>query len=85
MNPYQTDVIGSDIKVMKHTDPTLVGLEGKAVDETKNVLTLETEKGQKMVPKTSGTLMINYQTANLEKMRFRPEDKMKKMRRKGKQ
>jgi ribonuclease P protein subunit POP4 len=85
MNAYLTDVIGYKIRVIKHTDPTLVGLEGKVVDERKNILTLETENGKKILPKTKGILMINDQSMDLEKMRFRPEDKMKKIRRKGRQ
>lgn len=83
MNPYLTDVIGSRITVLEHSDPTLKGLSGRIVDERKNVLSVETERGRKILPKTRGIIMLNDQRANLEKMRFRPEEKMKKMRRKG--
>ena len=63
----------------------MVGLEGKVVDERKNILALETAKGRKLLPKTKGILLIDGQMADLEKMGFRPEDKMKKIRRKGRQ
>ncbi len=85
MNPYLTDVVGCKVRVIEHSDPTLIGLEGKVVDEKKNVLTLETATGEKVLPKTRGILLIDGQQADLEKMRFRPEDKMKKIRRKGRQ
>ena len=85
MNPYLTDVVGTEVRVIKHSDPTMVGLEGKVVDERKNILVLETAKGRKLLPKTKGILLIDGQMADLEKMRFRPEDKMKKIRRKGRQ
>jgi RNase P/RNase MRP subunit p29 len=85
MNPTLTDVIGSKVVVVRHSDPSLVGLEGRVVDERKNVLTLETGRGEKMLPKTSGILLIDDQEADLNRMRFRPEDKMKKIRRKGRQ
>ncbi|MCL4449889.1 MAG: ribonuclease P protein subunit [Candidatus Thermoplasmatota archaeon] len=83
MNPYLTDVVGTNVKVIKHSDPTIVGMEGRIVDERKNILTIETARGERIVPKTSGTLLIGDQEATLERMRLRPEDKMKKTRRKG--
>jgi RNase P/RNase MRP subunit p29 len=85
MNPTLTDVIGSKVVVVKHSDPSLVGVVGKVVDERKNVLTIETGRGIKMLPKTSGILLVDDQRADIAKMRFRPEDKMKKIRRKGRQ
>lgn len=85
MNPYLTDVIGSKVTVLRHSDPSLVGMKGRIVDERKNILTIETEKGRKILPKTIGIVLIDDRKANLEKMRFRPEDKMKKLRRKGRQ
>ncbi|MDA8055145.1 MAG: ribonuclease P protein subunit [Thermoplasmatales archaeon] len=83
MNPYLTDIIGSNVRVIKHSDPSMIGMEGKVVDERKNILTLETGNGEKILPKTSGILLINDQRINLDRIRFRPEDKMKKIRRKG--
>ncbi|EQB64745.1 MAG: hypothetical protein AMDU3_IPLC00004G0323 [Thermoplasmatales archaeon I-plasma] len=83
MNPYLTDVIGTSVKIIKHSDSTIVGLEGRVVDERKNILTIETTRGERIVPKTSGILLIGDQEVILERMRLRPEDKMKKTRRKG--
>jgi ribonuclease P protein subunit POP4 len=83
MNPYLTDVIGTKVNVLKHSDPSFVGVRGRILDETKNILIVETEKGQKILPKTKGVVLFDDKKANLEKMRFRPEDKMKKLRRKG--
>ncbi len=83
MNPYQTDVIGARIKVIRHSDPTMVGLEGIATDERKNIIVLESVRGEKVIPKTIGTILVDGQEADLARMRFRPEDKMKKVRRKG--
>jgi ribonuclease P protein subunit POP4 len=85
MNPYLTDVIGSKITVLQHSDPSFLGIRGKVVDEMKNILIIETEKGEKTLPKTMGIALFDDKRANLEKMRFRPEDKMKKLRRKGRQ
>ncbi|MGC8618610.1 MAG: ribonuclease P protein subunit [Thermoplasmata archaeon] len=85
MNPYLTDVIGTNVKMIKHSDPTIAGLEGRVVDERKNILILETTKGERNVPKTNGIMLIEGKEVNLEKMRFRPEDKMKKIRRKERQ
>ncbi|MCL4334205.1 MAG: ribonuclease P protein subunit [Candidatus Thermoplasmatota archaeon] len=85
MNPTLTDVLGSKVVVISHTDPSMVGMTGTVVDERRNILKLETGRGLKTLPKTSGILLINDQRVDLGSMRFRPEDKMKKIRRKGRQ
>ncbi len=85
MNPYLTDVVGCRVKVIEHTDSSMKGMEGKVVDERKNILKLETGSGERILPKTRGILLIEDQRADLSRMRFRPEDKMKKLRRKGRQ
>jgi|YelNatPaOPRAMG01_1025707.scaffolds.fasta_scaffold00865_35 RNase P/RNase MRP subunit p29 len=81
MNPYQTDIIGTNVRVVKHTDPSIVGLRGECVDERKNIIVLSTERGEKIVPKTRGIIEVDGKEVILERIRIRPEEKMKKSRR----
>ncbi|MGC8644752.1 MAG: ribonuclease P protein subunit [Thermoplasmata archaeon] len=81
MNPYLTDMLGADVAVLKHTDRTLIGLRGECIDERKNILVLSTERGKKIVPKTRGIIEVEGKQVSLERIRARPEEKMKKSRR----
>jgi len=42
-------IIGSKIRIMESGNKTLEGLKGKVVDQTKNTITLDTEKGIKKI------------------------------------
>lgn len=83
MNPYHTDIIGSKLFIIDHSDPSLKNLEGKVVDERKNIIVIETENGKKTIPKSRSKVLIEGRIVNLEEIRVRPEDKIKKMRRRS--
>ncbi len=83
MNPIFTDIIGEEVRIIKSNDPNLLGLRGKVVNETKNMLVIRNAKEIK-VPKEIVHLIIRGKVYDMSKIRFRPEDKIKKMRRKGK-
>ncbi len=48
------ELIGLHVRVANHSDPSLIGVEGTVVDETMNTLVVETEDGEKVVPKRYG-------------------------------
>ncbi|MEM0128060.1 MAG: ribonuclease P protein subunit [Thermoplasmatales archaeon] len=81
MNPYLTDMIGANLQILRHTDGTLIGLKGKCVDERKNIIVISTEKGDRVIPKTRGIILVSGKEVSIEKIRLRPEEKMKKARR----
>ena len=45
-------MIGSSIEIIESKNKSLIGLKGKVIDETKNILTINTEKGIKKVIKS---------------------------------
>jgi ribonuclease P protein subunit POP4 len=47
-NLLRNSLIGYNIKVISHTDSGFVGLTGKLIDETRNMLILETDKTVKI-------------------------------------
>jgi ribonuclease P protein subunit POP4 len=55
-NIARHELIGLTVEVANSTDIGLVGLSGKIVDETRNMLLVETERGQKGVPKANTSL-----------------------------
>lgn len=52
------ELIGLHVKVEGGCNPALVGLSGRVVDETRNTLLLETERGERRVAKECTTLIF---------------------------
>ncbi len=82
--PYH-ELIGLQVVIRDHTDPTLVGVRGRVIKETKNTLVIETEGGRKLVvPKFGGIFLFK-----IPKHRFvsiagdtligRPEERLRRL------
>ena len=73
--------IGLKAEVAESSDSSRIGLKGKVVDETKNLVILETKKGEKKLPKKEVKLMIELGKENVlldcSKLLQRPEDRIK--------
>ena len=58
-------------------------MKGKVVGETKNLVILYTEKGEKRVPKNSSVFRFSVESGNVDikgsKILFRPEERAKKL------
>lgn len=52
------ELIGLHVQVDESTDPGLVALFGRVVDETRNTLLLETKRGMKRIPKACTSLIF---------------------------
>jgi ribonuclease P protein subunit POP4 len=76
------ELIGLSIVIRRATDPSLVGLRGRVVDETRNTILVETAKGEKRVPKKGAEFAFGSDEVRLEgdDLLFRPEDRIKKVR-----
>lgn len=60
------EFIGLDTKVEKSTDPTMVGLSGRIIDETKNMLIVNTNNGVKKIAKNICKLGFNIQGESVQ-------------------
>jgi len=76
------ELIGLSVVVREATDPTLVGLRGRVVDETRNTLLVETAKGEKRVPKKGVEFAFGSEGVRVQgdDLLFRPEDRIKRAR-----
>ena len=76
------ELIGLTAEVVESSDSGKLGLKGKIVDETKNLLTILTENGEKRIPKAEATFVFNYKgkkvKVNGKLLVSRPEDRTKK-------
>ncbi|HDM23623.1 ribonuclease P protein subunit [archaeon] len=53
LNIAQHELIGLEVEVIESSHPNLIGVKGKVIDETKNLLILELKNGRRVkVPKS---------------------------------
>jgi ribonuclease P protein subunit POP4 len=52
------ELIGLVASVSESTNPNMIGLSGKIVNETRNLLIIETECGEKCIPKNNVSLIF---------------------------
>ena len=57
-NVLRHELIGMDILVSGAANPDQRGLSGRVIDETKNLLVIETPRGIKRIPKMHSTLRV---------------------------
>ncbi len=83
MSLRKHELIGLEVAVIRSTDPSLVGVRGNVVDETRNTLVVESGGREKRVPKR-GTRFRFEVEGGVEidggDIQYRPEDRIKKAR-----
>lgn len=81
-NILRHELIGLQCKVVKADNLSQIGIEGTVVNETRKILTLETPKGEKKLPKQGSVFRfyIGDQKADVpgDALIARPEDRIKK-------
>ena len=81
-NIKKHELIGLEVKVEEALNKDLIGLKGKVVDETKSLLIISTDKGEKRVLKAGITLKIRLEKEWVliegKVLVGRPEDRIKK-------
>lgn len=83
MNLRKHELIGLQVAVVRSPDPTLVGVHGLVVDETRNTIVVEAAGREKRVPKAGARFRFEVQggvEVDGEEILFRPEDRVKKAR-----
>ncbi len=79
----QGEFIGLDAKIAKNTNPSLVKMRGRVVDETRNTFVIIHEGKQKTVPKDTSIFHFVLQDGTIVEidgklLLGRPEDRVKK-------
>ncbi|MHA7647303.1 ribonuclease P protein component 1 [Nitrosopumilus sp. S4] len=49
------EFIGLDTRIIQSSNPQVVGLNGRIVNETKSMFTIDTKKGQKSIAKSTSS------------------------------
>src|SRR3989344_881259 len=75
------EIIGLKAEVVGSSDKGREKMKGKIIDETKNTFTLETTKGEKIVPKAEAVFEFYLGDEKVivdgKKLVYRPEDRIK--------
>lgn len=76
------ELIGLTVEIIQSTNPSLKGLRGKVIDETRNTLTLYTDGKEKKIIKKQATIMVTFHNKKIaiegNLLIARPEDRLKK-------
>jgi ribonuclease P protein subunit POP4 len=79
-NIYQHEFIGLDTQVIQSSNPQFIGLNGTITDETKSMFTLNTNKGEKSIPKSNNLWKFSLEgkdvTLDGSKIEKRPFDRL---------
>jgi ribonuclease P protein subunit POP4 len=86
-NLVRHELVGLEARVVKSTNPSQVGLSGRVVDESRNILSIETAKGVRNLPKADCTFSFRIPSGEWVRVEgklllARPEDRPKKKLRK---
>jgi ribonuclease P protein subunit POP4 len=83
-NLVQHELIGLQVRVAESSNPFAAGLAGTVVDESRNMLVIETDKGvEKKLPKAGNRFVFTVPDGPRvrvkgERLIARPEDRIKK-------
>lgn len=64
-NVLRHELIGLDVLVSGATNPLHQGISGRIIDETKNLLIIETKKGVKRIPKMHSRFQLRLPGSEL--------------------
>jgi ribonuclease P protein subunit POP4 len=78
------EFIGLEAEVLESTCAEFLGIKGRVVDETKNMLTIEQDGRERKVPKDCCSFKFvdggKPHIVSGKEIKFRPEDRIKKVR-----
>lgn len=76
------ELIGLECKVVGSNNKNNLGIKGRIIDETKNLIILETKKGVKKIPKKGSIFVLKLDNSIVEilgdDILARPEDRIKR-------
>ena len=73
------EFMGEQVTVSQHSDPSIQGISGKIIDETRETITIFSDGKAKMVSKRPGKFMFKDGELNGDKIAYRSQDRIKKV------
>ena len=73
------EFMGEQVTVSEHSDPSIQGISGRSVDETRETITIFSNGKSKMVSKRPGKIMFENGELEGSKIAYRSQDRIKKV------
>ena len=73
------ELIGEEVTVSGHSDPSIQGISGRVIDETRETFTIYSDGKSKMVSKRPGKFMFKNGELIGNKIAYRSQDRIKKV------
>ena len=75
----RAEFIGENVQISYHSDPSLCGVSGMIVDETRETIIIEAEGDRKIISKRPARFMFEDGEVLGSKIAYRPQDRIKKV------
>ncbi|MDH3779917.1 MAG: ribonuclease P protein subunit [Nitrosopumilus sp.] len=79
-NIHSHEFIGLDTEIVQSTNPQVIGLNGRIINETKSMFTINTENGVKSIAKSTNDWKFSIQNKDVivdgSKIAKRPFDRL---------
>ena len=79
-NIHSHEFIGLDTEIVQSTNPQVIGLNGRIINETKSMFTINTENGVKSIAKSTNDWKFSIQNKDIvvdgSKIAKRPFDRI---------
>ena len=75
----RVELIGEQVEVSYHTDPSLCGISGTVVDETREMLVIKSNGTKKIISKRPAKFVFKDGELVGKKIAYRPQDRIKKV------
>ena len=75
----RVELIGECVEVSYHTDPSLCGISGTVVDETREMLVIKSNGTKKIISKRPAKFVFKDGELVGKKIAYRPQDRIKKV------
>ena len=75
----RAEFIGEKVQISYHSDPSLCGVSGMIVDETRETMVIESKGVRKIISKRPARFMFEDGEVLGSKIAYRPQDRIKKV------
>jgi RNase P/RNase MRP subunit p29 len=75
----RVELIGEHVVVSYHTDPSLCGISGTVIDESREMLVIRSDGSKKIISKRPAKFVFKDGELVGKKIAYRPQDRIKKV------
>ena len=75
----RVELIGEQVEVSYHTDPSLCGISGTVIDDSREMLVIKSNGSKKIISKRPAKFVFKDGELVGKKIAYRPQDRIKKV------